>query len=116
MPGVRWWTADLHLGHANICAYTGRPYPSPDETNIDLIERWNSRVGDADEVYVLGNLAMGQISETLSHCRAPQRVESPRPRRPRPLLGRATAQEEGVGRPVAGGVRGGRLLDPVPLR
>lgn len=41
MPGMRWWTADLHLGHANIFAYTGRPYHSPDEMNIDLIERWN---------------------------------------------------------------------------
>ena len=49
----------------NICAYTGRPYHSPDEMGIDLIERWNSRVGDADEVYVLGDLAMGHISETL---------------------------------------------------
>jgi calcineurin-like phosphoesterase family protein len=62
---MRWWTADLHLGHANICSYTGRPYHSLDAMNEALIEKWNSRVGEVDEVYVLGDLAMGHIGETL---------------------------------------------------
>lgn len=33
--------------------------------NADLIERWNERVSPADEVYVLGDVAMGPISEML---------------------------------------------------
>lgn len=48
---------------------TGRPYHRPDEMNIDLIERWNSRVEssrDEDEVYVRRYLAMGHASETLA--------------------------------------------------
>lgn len=61
----RWWTSDLHLGHAGILAHTQRPYGTVESMNIDLIERWNERVGPADEVYVLGDLAMGPIVEML---------------------------------------------------
>lgn len=62
---MRWWTSDLHLGHANICAYSGRPYRDVEAMNRDLIERWNARVASDDEVIVLGDLAMGRISDTL---------------------------------------------------
>ncbi len=62
---MRWWTSDLHLGHANICAYSGRPYRHVEDMNMDLIERWNDRVASDDEVYVLGDVAMGHIGDTL---------------------------------------------------
>ncbi|HET6875014.1 MAG TPA: hypothetical protein VFH70_09560 [Acidimicrobiales bacterium] len=62
---MRWWTSDLHLGHANICAYSGRPYRRVEDMNTDLIERWNDRVASDDEVYVLGDVAMGHIADTL---------------------------------------------------
>lgn len=62
---MRWWTSDLHLGHANICAYAGRPYRHVEDMNMDLIERWNDRVAPDDEVYVLGDVAMGHIADTL---------------------------------------------------
>ncbi len=61
----RWWTSDLHLGHENILHHTHRPYGNIDDMNIDLIERWNDRVDPEDEVYVLGDVAMGAISEML---------------------------------------------------
>lgn len=62
---MRWWTSDLHLGHANICAYSGRPYREVEDMNLDVIERWNDRVAPGDEVYVLGDVVMGHIAETL---------------------------------------------------
>ncbi|MGH9920667.1 MAG: metallophosphoesterase, partial [Nitrososphaerales archaeon] len=58
-------TADLHLGHARICEYTGRPFDSVEEMNDWLIDAWNERVAGNDEVYVLGDVALGRISETL---------------------------------------------------
>ncbi|WP_298212242.1 metallophosphoesterase family protein [Ferrimicrobium sp.] len=61
----RWWTSDLHLGHENILAHTHRPYGNIDDMDADLIERWNDRVDVEDEVYVLGDVAMGGISEML---------------------------------------------------
>lgn len=61
----RWWTSDLHLGHAGILAHTQRPYGDTETMDVDLIERWNERVDPADEVYILGDLAMGPIVEML---------------------------------------------------
>ena len=61
----RWLTADLHLGHGNIITYAGRPYADVDEMNHDLIDRWNSKVAPDDEVWVLGDVAMGKLAETL---------------------------------------------------
>ena len=37
---TRYWTSDLHLGHANIIQYTGRPFADVDEMNRALIEGW----------------------------------------------------------------------------
>ena len=62
---MNWFTADLHLGHENISAYCGRPYYSADAMNRDLVRLWNEVVEPDDEVVILGDLAMGRISETL---------------------------------------------------
>lgn len=58
---ARWWTADLHLGHANIIAYTGRPYADLEEMHEGIISAWSSTVSDDDEVWVLGDVAMGGV-------------------------------------------------------
>jgi calcineurin-like phosphoesterase family protein len=62
---ARFLTADLHLGHARICEYTGRPFDSVEEMDDWLIDSWNDLVDPADEVFVLGDVALGRISETL---------------------------------------------------
>lgn len=62
---ARYFTADLHLGHRNIIDYSHRPFRDADDMNFALIERWNEAVSDDDEVVVLGDFAMGRISETL---------------------------------------------------
>ena len=60
-----WFTSDLHFGHANIIEYSGRPFADVDEMNEALIERWNDAVQPDDLVWVLGDVAMGRIGETL---------------------------------------------------
>ena len=50
---ARFWTSDLHLGHANIIRYCRRPFADVDAMNEALIERWNDTVADGDEVWVL---------------------------------------------------------------
>jgi len=52
-------TSDLHFGHHNIIRYCSRPFKKTAEMNESLIERWNSRVSEADLVYFLGDFAMG---------------------------------------------------------
>jgi calcineurin-like phosphoesterase family protein len=61
-----WFTADLHLGHANIIRYCDRPFASAEEMDEGLIERWNDVVADADTVWVLGDVALGRIDHSLS--------------------------------------------------
>jgi len=61
-----WFTADLHFGHANIIEYCGRPFGDVESMNAALIERWNYSVHPSDTVWVLGDVALGRITETLS--------------------------------------------------
>lgn len=62
---ARFFTADLHLGHANIIRYCHRPFADVTAMNRSLVERWNEAVTADDEVWILGDLCMGQISESL---------------------------------------------------
>lgn len=60
-----WFTADLHLGHRNIIRYTNRPFTEVEAMNDGLLRRWNDTVGVDDTVWVLGDVALGRIAETL---------------------------------------------------
>jgi calcineurin-like phosphoesterase family protein/RNAse (barnase) inhibitor barstar len=60
-----WFTSDLHFGHANIIEYSGRPFTDAEQMNQSLIERWNELVRPGDDVWVLGDVAMGRITDTL---------------------------------------------------
>lgn len=72
---MRYWTADLHLGHANIIKFCHRPYWTVDESgeqvpdveamNTDVVDRMNDRVGPGDELWLLGDVAMGKLDHTL---------------------------------------------------
>lgn len=65
---MRWFTSDLHLGHVRIIDYTDRPYRHVAEMNEGLIALWNAVVDPDDEVWVIGDLAMGRIDESLPHA------------------------------------------------
>lgn len=58
------FTSDLHLGHANIISTCGRNYAScgedfdtVEEMNEFLIRKWNEKVKEDDEIYILGDLS-----------------------------------------------------------
>lgn len=61
----RWFTSDLHLGHTNIIEYSTRPFDSVDAMNRALLDRWNDVVADDDDVWILGDFALGKIADTL---------------------------------------------------
>lgn len=75
---ARWFTSDLHVGHANIVRFCDRPFLMPSEEhgaavavpdvhhmNVAICERINERVGPGDELWILGDLAMGKLDNTL---------------------------------------------------
>lgn len=63
-------TSDLHLSHNNIWKpdYASRPVSSTEEMNEMLISNWNEVVSQNDTVYVLGDVCMGKIAESLPLC------------------------------------------------
>jgi calcineurin-like phosphoesterase family protein len=60
-----WFTADLHLGHRNIIDYCGRPFSDAEAMNRALVDGWNNTVAGEDEVWILGDFALGKLAETL---------------------------------------------------
>lgn len=61
-----WYTSDLHLGHANIVKFCDRPWDTVDQMNEGIVQRWNNVVAPDDEVYVLGDLALGKLDDSLA--------------------------------------------------
>ena len=56
---MRYYTADLHIGHANIITYCDRPFHDVDAMDEAIVDMWNDTVTDDDEIWVLGDLALG---------------------------------------------------------
>lgn len=53
--------SDLHLGHSKDFIYGARGFETVEEMNDEIIRRWNSVVGEEDDVFVLGDLVMGSL-------------------------------------------------------
>ena len=64
-----WFTADLHLGHANIIKHCDRPFSDADDMDRALIANWNSVVGPKDRVYVLGDFAYKNRGATEAYLK-----------------------------------------------
>lgn len=60
-----WFTSDWHLSHTNIIRYCDRPFDNTQHMNEQLVERHNRLVAPDDDVYVLGDVAMGRRTESL---------------------------------------------------
>lgn len=58
-----WFTADSHFGHAGVLAMSGRPFATIEEHDEALVAAWNAVVGPRDEVWHLGDFAMGASPE-----------------------------------------------------
>lgn len=52
-----YFTADLHLGHANIIKHCNRPFKDVRHMDDTLIARWNDVVRPEDRVFILGDFA-----------------------------------------------------------
>lgn len=60
-----YFTSDLHLGHANIIRFCDRPFEDAGQMNARLAELWNDTVSDDDTVWVLGDVALGTLDDSL---------------------------------------------------
>lgn len=58
-------TSDRHVGHDNIRGYASRPFDSVGEMNLALFRNNNEVVGEDDDVWIVGDEAMGRRKDTL---------------------------------------------------
>lgn len=59
------FTSDLHFCHDKDFVWQARGFTSVDEMNAEIIRRWNEVVYPDDDVYVLGDLTLGNVEEGL---------------------------------------------------
>lgn len=64
-----WFTSDLHFGHKNIINYCNRPFHSVDNMNKLLVQNYNELVMPGDDVYFLGDIAMGKWIDNIQFVR-----------------------------------------------
>jgi calcineurin-like phosphoesterase family protein len=67
--GEVFFTADWHFGHQRISELAERPFASVEEMNEEMVRRHNEWVNPSDTVWVLGDVAMGPIAESLALCK-----------------------------------------------
>jgi len=60
-----WFTADLHLVHANIIKYCDRPFTSAEEMDSILLDNLASKVKPGDLLYYLGDLSFKAEAASL---------------------------------------------------
>lgn len=54
-----YFTSDLHFGHNKPFLYEPRGYKNIEEHDQNIINNWNSLIKPEDEVYILGDLMLG---------------------------------------------------------
>lgn len=59
-------TSDIHFSHEAILKFENRPFNNVEEMNEKIVENWNATVGENDLVYILGDISMGSIKETMA--------------------------------------------------
>lgn len=62
---MRWFTSDTHFGHARVIELCKRPFKDVDHMNEVMANNWNERVHPDDEVFHLGDVALGKRQDTL---------------------------------------------------
>ena len=61
-----WVTSDLHFCHDRAFIWEARGYNSVEEMNNEQIRKWNEIVDDQDEVWVLGDLMLGDLEDGIA--------------------------------------------------
>lgn len=59
-----WFTSDLHLNHKLVAFLRG--FDSPEDHDAALEQQWRSQVGKRDKVWVLGDVHVGRLPQSIA--------------------------------------------------
>lgn len=62
-------TSDLHFCHDRMFIWEARGYTDINEMNEVQVRKWNEVVSDEDDVWVLGDLMLGDFEQGLSYLK-----------------------------------------------
>lgn len=66
---MNYYISDLHLFHKNVTNegsnFDNRPFDTLEEMHKVIKENWNSKITNADHVYILGDLAWKENEDTI---------------------------------------------------
>lgn len=64
-----YYVADLHLFDSRILKMCNRPFSTMDEMMCEIRAYWNTKVGEKDTVYLLGDVATDLIDEAIKYIK-----------------------------------------------
>lgn len=64
-----WLTSDLHLGHDREFVWGPRGFKSSHEHDIEVVDRFCEKVSNDDDVYILGDLILGDTNRGIGYLR-----------------------------------------------
>lgn len=64
---AHWYTADTHFGHENVMKFCDRPFASVEEMDATLLTNLTDRVGQEDDLWIIGDFAYGPKSEDAGY-------------------------------------------------
>ncbi|KAB1661644.1 metallophosphoesterase [Pseudoclavibacter sp. CFCC 13796] len=62
--GATWYTSDPHFFHRLVAGLRG--FDDVEAMNASIVRQWRSQVSDRDTVFVLGDVCVNRVAETLA--------------------------------------------------
>ena len=67
---MNYYISDLHIEHKNVTAegtnFDGRPFQTLEEMHEEIVQRWNARIHNDDDVWLLGDTAWKENETAIS--------------------------------------------------
>lgn len=67
---MNYYISDMHLFHANVTNegtnFDGRPFQTLDEMHEEILKRWNAKINNDDDIYLLGDTAWKENEDAIA--------------------------------------------------
>lgn len=62
---MNYYISDMHLFHENSIRFDNRPFVNLDDMHETIKTKWNSKITNGDNVYILGDISFRGKTEDL---------------------------------------------------